>query len=207
MKAYCGEIGAAAETFLQRRVEVFLRMGARSVVQCPPMASAPMIPTPRTPTVPPSPEQLQTFPPAARSRGLCGGDCMLPKEPFRFRGYPDPKFYPHGRPPSRRERSLRPLPDRTVPSGDPLPLVRVEPLYPPRAFLREIEGWVLLEFSVSPAGTVVDPFVVDSEPARTFDGAALSAVRRWKYKPKVENGVAVPRHGVQVVLPFELEAP
>ncbi len=89
--------------------------------------------------------------------------------------------------------------------GDILPLVRIEPRYPARALQREIEGWVLLEFSISPAGTVVNPFVVDSEPRRTFDRSALRAVSRWKYKPKVEDGVAVIRHGVQVVLTFELE--
>ncbi len=89
--------------------------------------------------------------------------------------------------------------------GDILPLVRIEPRYPARALQREIEGWVLLEFSISPAGTVVNPFVVDSEPPRTFDRAALRAVSRWKYKPKVEDGVAVMRHGVQIVLTFELE--
>ena len=89
--------------------------------------------------------------------------------------------------------------------GDILPLVRIEPRYPARALQREIEGWVLLEFSISPAGTVVNPFVVDSEPPRTFDRAALRAVSRWKYKPKVQDGVTVIRHGVQVVLTFELE--
>ncbi len=89
--------------------------------------------------------------------------------------------------------------------GDILPLVRIEPRYPARALQREIEGWVLLEFSISPAGTVVNPFVVDSEPPRTFDRSALRAVSRWKYKPKVQDGVAVIRHGVQVVLTFELE--
>ena len=89
--------------------------------------------------------------------------------------------------------------------GDILPLVRIEPRYPARALQREIEGWVLLEFSISPAGTVVNPFIVDSEPPRTFDRAALRAVSRWKYKPKVEDGTAVIRHGVQVVLTFELE--
>ncbi|MEE8314007.1 MAG: energy transducer TonB [Myxococcota bacterium] len=89
--------------------------------------------------------------------------------------------------------------------GDVLPLVRIEPRYPARALQREIEGWVLLEFSITPAGTVVNPFVVDSEPPRTFDRAALRAVSRWKYKPKVEDGLAVTRHGVQVVLTFLLE--
>ncbi len=93
----------------------------------------------------------------------------------------------------------------TAPSdADILPLVRIEPRYPARALIREVEGWVLLEFSISPAGTVVNPFIVDSEPPRMFDRAALRAVARWKYKPKVEDGVAVTRTGVQVVLTFKI---
>lgn len=57
---------------------------------------------------------------------------------------------------------------------------------------------------ISPAGTVTNVFVVDSEPPRVFDRAALRAVARWKYRPKVEDGAAVVRHGVMVVLTFEL---
>ena len=89
--------------------------------------------------------------------------------------------------------------------GDIIPLVRIEPRYPTRALSRGIEGWVLLEFTITAAGTVRDPIVVDSEPARIFDRAATRAVMKWKYKPKVEDGVPVERHGVQVVLSFELE--
>lgn len=90
-------------------------------------------------------------------------------------------------------------------SGDVIPMVRIEPTYPPRPYERGIEGWVLVEFSISPAGTVIDPIVVDSEPPGTFDRAALRAVARWRYKPKIEMGSAVTRRGVQVVLSFALD--
>jgi len=94
----------------------------------------------------------------------------------------------------------------TSPSdADVSPLVRVPPQYPPRAQERGIEGWVLVEFSISKTGTVADPVVVDADPPSTFNRAALRAVRKWKYRPRVENGQPVERHGVQTVIRFDLE--
>lgn len=87
---------------------------------------------------------------------------------------------------------------------DIVPLVRVDPEYPPRARQRGIEGYVDLEFTISPVGTVQNPKVIGAQPAIVFDQAALRAVRKWKYNPKIEAGVPVARSGVQVRLRFEL---
>ena len=87
---------------------------------------------------------------------------------------------------------------------DEVPLVRIEPRYPPRAEQLGIEGWVMLEFTISAAGTVVDPFVVDAQPPRIFNTSAKRAVARWKYKPKIVDGVPVIREGVQVLLTFHM---
>ena len=88
---------------------------------------------------------------------------------------------------------------------DVIPLVRIPPQYPRRAQQLGIEGWVLLEFTITPAGTVTDAEVIDSEPRRVFDRAALRAIERYKYKPKIENGQPVARTGMQIVIEFELE--
>ena len=87
---------------------------------------------------------------------------------------------------------------------DVVPLVRVDPDYPPRARQRGIEGYVDIEFSISPVGTVQNPRVIGANPSFVFDRSALRAVRKWKYNPKIESGVAVARHGIQVRLRFEL---
>jgi protein TonB len=89
--------------------------------------------------------------------------------------------------------------------SDVVPLVRVAPSYPPRAQARGIEGWVHLEFTITPQGTVDDIVVLDSDPKGYFERAARTAVQRYKYKPRIENGVAVVRPGVQVVISFDLE--
>ena len=89
--------------------------------------------------------------------------------------------------------------------GDVVPMVRVNPQYPQRASARGIEGWVHLRFTVTKVGTTNDIQVVGADPRGYFETAAKSAVKRYKYKPKVENGEAVVRPGVEVVLSFELE--
>jgi protein TonB len=89
--------------------------------------------------------------------------------------------------------------------SDIIPLVRVQPQYPPRAQSRGIEGWVLVEFTISAAGTVKDPVVIDAYPSSIFNRAMLRAIRKWKYKAKIVDGVAVERTGVRVRQNFELE--
>lgn len=88
---------------------------------------------------------------------------------------------------------------------DVIPLVRINPEYPTRARERGIEGWVQVEFTITAAGTVADAKVVDAEPKGLFDRAALEAIGRWKYNPKVVDGRAMERRGVMVVLTFKLE--
>ena len=59
----------------------------------------------------------------------------------------------------------------------------VRPDYPQDALITGAEGWVNVSMSVTPAGDVRDPRVVESSNGRLFDRAALSAVRKWKYEP------------------------
>src|SRR5689334_13389711 len=89
--------------------------------------------------------------------------------------------------------------------GDPLPRVRVNPEYPVRAASAGIEGWVRVRFTVTEIGTVRDAVVVASEPRSVFDDAALKAIARWRYNPRVENGRAVERVGLETIVRFELE--
>src|SRR3954468_5303468 len=85
---------------------------------------------------------------------------------------------------------------------DAIPLVRVPPDYPPGL---NAEGWVKVQYSISETGSVRDAFVVDSSPKGVFDAAALKAIARWRYAPKIEGGVAVERVGIQTLIRFELQ--
>ena len=90
---------------------------------------------------------------------------------------------------------------------DVIPLVRVNPDYPQRALSRGLEAWVQVQFTITPAGTVKDAIVVAAEPADVFNEAALKAIERWRYNPKVENGASVERVGVQTRIVFQLSQP
>ena len=70
-----------------------------------------------------------------------------------------------------------------------VPLVRVEPQYPMSAKQRGVEGWVELMFTITAAGTVADIVVTASVPGTIFNKSAVQAVSKWKYNPKIENGV------------------
>lgn len=83
--------------------------------------------------------------------------------------------------------------------GDALALLKVAPQYPRKAALAGKEGWVKVEFTITGSGTVVDPVVLDSKPRRVFDRAALKAIRKWRFKPRVVNGEPVERRAEQTI--------
>jgi protein TonB len=62
------------------------------------------------------------------------------------------------------------------------------PEYPPDAVRKHQEGWVEVEFTVMPDGSVANATVVNANPARIFNSAALRAVERWTFKPRTDNG-------------------
>lgn len=89
--------------------------------------------------------------------------------------------------------------------SDVVPVVRVNPQYPIRAAEQGIEGWVELEFTITPSGTVKDAVVLAARPGRIFDTEALRAISKWRYNPKIVDGKPVERPGVRVRLRFRLE--
>jgi len=91
-----------------------------------------------------------------------------------------------------------------IAEGDYLPIVRVAPVYPARALSRGVEGYVDMMFTVTTTGTVKDP-VVTFSTSSLFDRAAERAVLKFKYKPRVVDGVPVEVPGVTTRIRFELE--
>ena len=89
--------------------------------------------------------------------------------------------------------------------GDYLPIVKVAPIYPRRAQSRGIEGYVIVEFTVSKNGSVKNPSVVEAKPEGIFDRAAMDAALKFKYKPRVVDGVAMEVAGVQNRITFQID--
>ena len=80
----------------------------------------------------------------------------------------------------------------------------VAPKYPRAAERRSLSGWVDVVFTVDTDGTTKAIEVRGSEPERTFDKAATSAVEKWKFMPVFENGMVVEKRAA-VRMMFALE--
>ncbi len=91
-----------------------------------------------------------------------------------------------------------------ISDGEYLPIVKVAPVYPSRALQRGIEGYVIVEYTVTTTGTVRDPRVVESTSS-LFERAAIESALKYKYKPRVIDGEAVEVPGVMTKITFELE--
>ena len=91
-----------------------------------------------------------------------------------------------------------------IAEGDYLPIVRVAPVYPARALSRGLEGYVDMAFTVTTTGTVKDPVVMFSTSS-LFERAATRAVLKFKYKPRVVDGVPVEVPNVKTRITFKIE--
>lgn len=74
--------------------------------------------------------------------------------------------------------------------GDIIPLVAIQPTYPRRAAERGIEGYVVVSFTITTAGTTRD-IEVEESSSSLFDSAAKRAAERLKYKPRIIDGTPV----------------
>ncbi|MDX1572166.1 MAG: energy transducer TonB [Xanthomonadales bacterium] len=76
------------------------------------------------------------------------------------------------------------------------PVEKVSPDYPRKAFLDGQEGWVDLEITVAPDGTVADVQIVDAEPRRVFERAAVRAALDWRFEAPESSGLSTNQSGV-----------
>lgn len=89
--------------------------------------------------------------------------------------------------------------------GDFMPIYAAPPMYPSRAASRGTEGWVVVSFTVTAKGTVIDPVVVEADPPNIFNRSAIKAVKKFKYRPRVVDGVAQAVPGVSYKFTFKLD--
>ena len=107
---------------------------------------------------------------------------------------------------------------KTTPWGgtaDYQPLFKRPPTYPRDALLRNLEGHVLLEFTVDKMGFVRDPSVVESlaekeggtarsEYVGDFEAAAVEAAKRFRYAPRFVDGEPVTVDNVRNLFQFRI---
>lgn len=73
------------------------------------------------------------------------------------------------------------------------------PDYPRGAERRGVEGYAVVQYTVTPEGTVENPTVVEAQPEGVFDRAVLSAIEGWSYAP-----AAVATEGLTTRFDFNL---
>jgi bla regulator protein blaR1 len=86
-----------------------------------------------------------------------------------------------------------------------IPIVRINPNYPPSALAAKLEGEVNLQFTIAANGTTKNIVVVESTTPE-FEAPAIAALQRWRYAPATTadgQGVEVP--GVRTIIRFSLE--
>ena len=106
------------------------------------------------------------------------------------------------------ERELRirypaSVPEATMANGEALPIVRVDPQYPREALMDGTEGYVKFELLIGTDGSVREIKVTEAVPGRIFVLNAVRAVRLWKFRPHIVDGVPEERW-VKSSIVFEL---
>lgn len=74
---------------------------------------------------------------------------------------------------------------------DLIAVLRRSPPYPRLLKRRGIEGYVLVEFTVTEQGLVQDPVIIESRPHEDFGQSVIKTVRYWKFKPYRLDGKPV----------------
>jgi len=84
--------------------------------------------------------------------------------------------------------------------SDIVPIVKVQPQYPREAGMKGLEGFVQLNVDIQKDGSVSNVRIVNSNPRRIFDRAAVRAASKYKYRPQIRDGktTVVKNHGIQI---------
>lgn len=99
--------------------------------------------------------------------------------------------------------SLAPV-DGVQPDRGYLPIVKVAPIYPPRARRESVQGYAIVEYTVDVEGATRDVRVVETSSS-LFDLAVAASAEKYKYRPCVIDGRPVNVRGVRTKVVFRLE--
>ncbi len=77
--------------------------------------------------------------------------------------------------------------------------------YPLSAAKEGISGYVQLSYDIDESGRPVNISVIKSMPDNIFDEVGKCALSKWKYNPKLVNGVPVYQSGLSLQLDFNAE--
>ena len=74
----------------------------------------------------------------------------------------------------------------------PLKVVEQEyPAYPDKAKKEQLEDQVVVQYIIGKKGQVIDVQIIDHAKHSMFDDATVEAIRKWRFRPMIQDGKAV----------------
>jgi TonB family protein len=83
-----------------------------------------------------------------------------------------------------------------------LPEQMILPAYPAVAWQKRVQGRVTLKALIGKDGTLRNIRLVGPRPPSLLSGSVLEAVKKWRYQPRIENGMPVEVE-TQITIDFE----
>lgn len=80
-----------------------------------------------------------------------------------------------------------------------------QPEYPHRAITKGVEGYALVGFSVSAAGEVFDPHILEAEPKGYFERSSLNAIKKFRYRARTVGGKPIATDGQRYMFTYKLD--
>ena len=84
------------------------------------------------------------------------------------------------------------------------PLEKKAPIYPYVTQFNGIEGYCIVQYTVTELGKVKDPFPDYCSPIGLFEGVSVESARDFIYQPRIVDGVSQSVSGVQNKFTFDL---
>ena len=70
------------------------------------------------------------------------------------------------------------------------PLEKKAPIYPYVTQFNGIEGYCIIQYTITELGKVTDPFPDDCSPIGLFEGVSVESAREFIYQPRIVDGVS-----------------
>ena len=84
------------------------------------------------------------------------------------------------------------------------PLEKKAPIYPYVTQFNGIEGYCIIQCTVTDFGTVKDPFPDYCSPIGLFEGVSVESAKKFIYQPRIVDGVPQSVSGIQNKFTFDL---
>ena len=84
------------------------------------------------------------------------------------------------------------------------PLKKKAPIYPYVSQFNGIEGYCIVQYTVTELGGIKDPFPEECSPVGLFEGVSVESAKEFIYQPRIVDGVPQSVSGVQNKFTFDV---